>query len=353
MSTDSTQADGKPKSALMTGKIRLIVFIGLFVTSFASAQDTAQKPILDTSFLETDYDMLFNELDALLDSVSAPRNFTLFNIGIGNSYFNYEEKAGTSLSSEKRITFTPSLAYFSKAGWGVSGTAVIVNDGMNYNPYQFYLTGSYDYLKSNQFITGIALTHFFTKDSLPFYTSPLKNEVYVYFASKKLWIKPSVAFSYGWGSRSDYNEREDQITELRLGLKGFTRINTKESVNDLNLHTSVRHDFYWLDVLGKHDYIRFTPQLVFTSGTQKFGFNQTTSSYATVPRTGTNVLYNSDEVFLDDQLYFQPLSFSTYLKTEYSKGKFFIQPQLILDYYFPAAEKKFTTAFIMNAGVIF
>jgi hypothetical protein len=105
--------------------------------------------------------------------------------------------------------------------------------------------------------------------------------------------------------------------------------------------------------LGKNDYIRFTPQVVFASGTQKFGFNQTSSTYATIPRTGANFLYSSDQVYLDDEIYFQPLSLSAYLKTEYSRGKFFIQPQLVLDYYFPATEKNFTTAFVMNAGVIF
>ena len=94
-----------------------------------------------------------------------------------------------------------------------------------------------------------------------------------------------------------------------------------------------------MDVLGGNDYVRFTPQLVFTSGTQKFGFNQTSSTYATVPRTGANVLYSSDRVYLDDQMYFQPLSVSAYLKTEYAKGKFFIQPQLVFDYYIPATEK--------------
>jgi hypothetical protein len=116
---------------------------------------------------------------------------------------------------------------------------------------------------------------------------------------------------------------------------------------------SVRHDFYWLNVLGKRDYVRFTPQIYFTSGTQKFGFNQTSSTYATLPRTGANVLYSTDNVALDDRVYFQPLSLSTYFKGEYSIGKFFLQPQLVFDYYFPATDRNLTTAFFVNAGVIF
>jgi hypothetical protein len=337
----------------MTRKMRLVFLLGLFITLSSSAQQPAKPADIDTSFAGLDYDDLFNELDQLLDSLTAPKSFALFNIGIGYNYFNYRSKSSYLLETNKKLTYSPSLAYYSKTGLGISANSIIVNDGVNLNPYQFNVTGSYDYLKSNKFITGIALTHFFTKDSLPFYTSPLKNEVYSYFTYKKLWFKPSVAVSYGWGSRSAYEERQEYITSLRLILNGFTRINTRESVNDFNVTGSVRHDFYWLDVFGKRDYIRFTPQVVFTSGTQKFGFNQTSNTYATLPRTGANVLYSSDNVYLDDQLLFQPLSLSTYLKAEYSKGKFFLQPQLIFDYYFPATEKNFTTAFVMNAGVIF
>ena len=337
----------------MTGKMRLVFLIGLFIAISSSAQKPEKHPDIDTSFADLDYDDLFNEIDLLLDSLTKPRSFGLFNIAAGYNYFNYESKGSYLLTSDRKMTFSPTLSYFLKNGLGVSVNSIVVNDGQKLNPYQFNLTGSYDYTKNRRLITGVSLTHFFTKDSLPFYTSPLKNELYSYFTCRGFWLKPSVAVSYGWGSRNSYQEQEDYITSLRLAATGFTRIHTRESVNDFNVMGSLRHDFYWLNVLGKRDYVRVTPQFVFTSGTQKFGFNQSSSTYATLPRTGANVLYSSDNVYLDDQTYFQPLSLSTYLKAEYSKGKFFIQPQLIFDYYFPADEKNLTTAFVMNAGVIF
>lgn len=341
------------KIICMTGKMRLVLLLAIFFAISSSAQKPAKQPDIDTSFADVDYDELFNELDLLLDSLTKPRNFGLFNIAVGYNYFNYESKASYALVANKKLTYSPTLSYFFKNGLGMSLNTIVVNDGQKLNPYQFNFTGSYDYLKNPKLIAGISFTRFFTKDSLPFYTSPLKNEVYSYFTYRHFWLKPSVSFSYGWGSRSSVRQREEYITSLRLAAKGFTRIHTRESVNDFNLMASVRHDFYWLNVLGKRDYIRVTPQIVFTSGTQKFGFNQTSSTYATLPRTGTNVLFNSDKVFLDDQLYFQPLSLSGYLKAEYSKGKFFVQPQLICDYYFPANEKNLSTVFLMNAGVIF
>lgn len=323
----------------------------LFVVTFCFAQKEKQPPAIDTAF--TDYDELFSELDALIDSLMAPRSFTIFSIGMGNGFFTYDSKSGTTTETRRRLAYAPSLGYYDKSGFGVGVGASVVNDGAGMNPYQFSVTGSYDYQQKKSFITGISLSHYFTKGDLPFYTSPLQNEAYGYFTYRKLWFKPSVGLSYGWGNRDDFEEREEQIQNIQLAQKGFTRINTRESVIDFNLTTSIRHDFYFLKVLSGNDYVRITPQLSFASGTQQFGFNQTSNTYATVRRTGRSVLYSTENIALDNQLYFQPVSLTAFLKTEYSIGKFFFQPQVMFDYYFPATENNFTTSFIVNAGFVF
>jgi hypothetical protein len=108
-----------------------------------------------------------------------------------------------------------------------------------------------------------------------------------------------------------------------------------------------------LNTLSKNDYVRITPQISFVSGTQQFGFNQTSTTYATIRRTGRNILYSTENIALDDRLYFQPISLTAFLKTEYSIGKFFVQPQLLFDYYFPATENNFATSFVVSTGFVF
>jgi hypothetical protein len=299
------------------------------------------------------YDELFAELDNFLDSVTAPRTMMLLNLGVTNVFLNYETQSSFDVTTTRRISYSPSFGYFHKKGFGINITSQIVNDGQHLNPYQFMLTGSYDYLKSTSFISGINITRFFTKDSLPFYTSPLLNEVSAYFTYRKWWFKPSVIAAYGWGSRKEYEEREAYITSLRLRPNGYTRINTEETVSDLSLTFSLRHDFYKLAPLGEKSYFRFTPQLSFTSGTQKFGFNQSSNTYGTRRTSNRSELYSSESNYLDDELYFQPISVGAFLKTELSYGKCYVQPQLAASYYFPATDKHFSSAFIVNAGVIF
>ncbi|HYO23182.1 MAG TPA: hypothetical protein VER36_12320 [Flavisolibacter sp.] len=313
------------------------------------AQKQKDTPSFDTSFI--DYDDLFAELEAFIDSLSAPKSFAILNVTVGQSFFTYQPDAKTT-EARKQFIYAPSVGYFDKSGFGVSAGASVINDGTGLNPYQFSLAGSYDYQKNKAFITGLAFTHYITKDALPFYTSPLQNELYAYFTHRKSWFKPSVGLSYGWGSREDFEEREEKIKGIKLARRGVTRITTTESVSDFSLLTSIRHDFYFREKLAS-DYIRITPQISFVTGTQQFGFNQTANTYVTVRRTGQNVLYATENMAMDDQLNFQPVSLTGFIKAEYAKRKIYVQPQLIFDYYFPASSNNFSTAFIINAGLLF
>jgi hypothetical protein len=131
-----------------------------------------------------------------------------------------------------------------------------------------------------------------------------------------------------------------------------TRITTKESIVDFSLTTSLRHTFYWLNLSSRGDCIKFTPMLAFSVGTQQFGFNENTVKSSSLRNTA-HVQYSRGDVKLDENLELQPLSLTLYLRPEYSIGKFFIQPVLTVDYYFPGQENKLTTFFSLNAGCMF
>lgn len=362
-------------------------------------------PILsDTTFY--DYDEIFSELDALLDSLYTPRSFVVASVSAGNGFFQYASTAANAkVAARQQLVVSPSLGFFHKSGFGLNAGASIIHDSSRLKPFQFSLTGTYDYLKNMKFITGVSYTRFFTKDNLSFYTSPLQNEVYGYFTYRDHWLKPSVAASYGWGSRKDVQEQTTLIQEIvekaangrgpgnnnsgngngngnngngnngngnppsgipiggNPGNGGVeiiegtetTRTTTYESIADFSLMLSVRHDFYFLKLLSKKDYVRLTPQLSFTGGTQQFGFNALSTSSLTVSNRSKNinVVTGQQDIALEDRLQFQPLSVTALLRTEYATGKFFIQPQFYLDYYFPAPEKNLTASFLINAGFIF
>ena len=344
--------------------IRKLVFV-LFLFWYGIPGAVAQKatPSKDSLLnVLVDYDELFTELDSFLDSLLAPRSYAVVNVGVGTGFYDYLSSQDLVLKSTRGWVITPSAGYYHKSGFGISATAAILNEKPNLNPYQFLTSLSYDYLKSMKFVTGVAASHFFTKDSLDFYTSPLKNELYAYFVYRDLWFKPSVSARYGWGTRNSVTEREEYITSLRKRKKKQTVIdttvittqeNTTESVSDFSLVFSVRHDFYWLNVLSKKDFVRLTPQINFISGTQTFGFNQTINTYSSPVNQKKNEFFISENTNLDERTNFQPLAISASLRSEFSIGKYFIQPQFMVNYYLPAPEKNISAAFALNTGFIF
>jgi hypothetical protein len=336
----------------MIRRVIILSFLIWFVYSANGQKDSSSQkdPLLGMS---VDYDDLFNELDAFLDSLLAPRTYTVINLGASTGFYDYIPDEGFILETKRKFILTPSVGYYHKSGLGISGSVAILNEKPKLNPYQFLTSVSYDYLKSMKFVTGISATHFFTRDTLDFYTSPLKNELYAYFTYRDLWFKPSVAASYGWGSRSSYEERERYITSLRLRRRGYTRIDTEERISDFNIMVSVRHDFYWLNVFTQKDYLRLSPHISFTSGTQKFGFNQTTNTYGSTRIQKKDEPSRSENINLDDRMEFQPLSVSASLKSELSIGKYFIQPQFMVNYYLPVPDKNISTVFALNTGFIF
>ena len=334
---------------------KYLIATGFFLLSISGFSQIAPKdtvPVsnndltVDTSF---DYDELLNEMDIFLDSLLMPRSYFLASISAGSGYFNYSKRG--KLETVKKAVYTSTIGYYHKTGPGITISENIINDNQQLNLYQFSVSPSFDLIKNHSWIAGVSYTRYFSKDSLPFYVSPLQNEFNAYFLWRKSWVQPGITASYGWGSRSEYEKREKYIRLLRLRRLGYIfSTNTEEKVSDFSIAASVRHSFYKMHILSQKDYIKFTPQLTFSAGTQKFGFNRTTSAYSANVRNAVNLLYSTGDISVDKELKFQPLSLSLYLRPEYNFGKFFVQPQFILDYYFPA--ENLAALFSINAGII-
>ena len=340
-------------------KHHLITAVFFFVSvagfSQTSPKDTIPVPAHETLDIDTsfNYDELLDDMGLFLDSLLKPRSYFLASVSAGSNYFNYWTRANTKLESIKKNLYSPVLGYYHRSGPGITITGNITDDETKVNLYQVAVSPSFDFIKNSNWIGGFSYVRYFTKDSLPFYTSPLQNEFNGYFIWRKSWVQPGITVSYGHGSRSDFKKRERYIQFLRRRRRGtiINTTNTNETVADFSATASVRHSFYWMHIFGKKDYIKLTPQLAFSAGTQKFGFNRTSSIYAVNLRNAANLLYNTGDVNVDNELKFQPLSLSLYLRPEYDIGKFFIQPQFILDYYFPS--DNLSARFSLNAGVIF
>ena len=318
-------------------------------------QGNAQQSTLDSLFAKGDstavMDSLLKDFGNYLDSISKPKSFFALNMGVGNGYFSFENKNSVFLTNTQRIIVTPSAGYYHKTGLGITATSFFLMDGSNSQLYQFAVTPSYDYLGSKKLGFGFAFTRYFEKDSLPFYTTPIANEFFGYFTVKKLWIRPTLSISYGWGSNTEYQQKQTLIWRERLQryTRGFVYIKNKESVQDFATILSLKHDFDFYRLFVREDAFSVTPVFLFTASTQSFGFN-TSYQYST-NGVRANVLPSNQKI--SDQTSFRPQSISFILRTDYNVRKFFVMPQLLLDYYLPDADQHLSVGYSVTAGFNF
>jgi hypothetical protein len=343
--------------------VRFIAILSLLFVAVPGAV-SAQDPVKDTSAVVADdidfdsledLDALMDDLEAFMDSILRPRSFLAVNISLTQGYFNYKGTGTTRIESVSTPTYSPFLAYYHKSGFGIAGTGFLMNDRGDLNFYQFSLSPSFDYLRDLRLATGISYTKYFSRDSLDFYVSPLTNELSAYFTWRKSWLRPTIMANYAWGSREELDMRLAFIERLwlRRRILNWLQQNYDRNISDVSVTLSVLHDFYFLKMLGKKDYARITPQVAFTAGTQQFGFNQRLNNYTLQRISRADLLSSSREYDLDGNREFKPLSVSFTLRAEYGIGKFFVQPQLLMDYFIQAKEKPLSTIFAVNAGFNF
>lgn len=338
----------------------LVLLLTLGITSTCLAQkntpDTAITAGVDLDDMD-DLDDLLNDLELFLDSLLRPRSYTVIGLSFSPGYYNYKGSllTQTRIHTKSKLTWAPMLAYYHRSGLGISASGFMIEEEGKLNLFQYAITPSFDYLSNRSLATGISYTRYFSKDSLRFYVSPLQNELSAYFTYRKSWLRPSVIVNYAWGTREELKMRLAFIESLRLRrrLLDYLQSRYDQSVSDISVTATLVHDFYWLQVLGKKDNIRLTPQLLFTSGTQQYGFNQKANDYSLTKLTRSNLLATAREFNLDSRKEFKPLSLGFCLRAEYGTGKFYIQPQCLVDYYFPAKENNWSTIFSVNAGFNF
>lgn len=287
-------------------------------------------------------------MDAILEGMATPKNFFSAAIGTGTGFFNYKSTSGEIFQTEKKLLFSPTLSYIHKSGFGITTTAYAVSQKDGINAYQFSATPSYDYSERRIFSTGAAFTKYFTKKDLAFYTTPIRNEAYGYFNLKRYRVQPGIAVAYGWGSRTEYTHRALDIERLRrIRDSRLIRIRTDESIRDLSLLLSVKHEFNWFNVFADKDLFTLTPVLLLSSGTQNFGFN---TSFHSRSKTVNNFLPGNQ--YITGKTSFDTQSATAIVRADYSVGRFFIQTQVLFDYYLHTADNRFNNALAIVGGII-
>ncbi len=334
---------------------RLFTVIFICVGTLSGGSSIAQHSRIDALFSGGDtsavLDSLLKDFDAYLDSLIQPKSFFNVSAGFGTGFFSFKDNTALNYQIKNKAIFSPEVSYFHKSGLGITLTSYMLKDNAKLNAYQYAVSPTYHFIKRNQFSTGISYTRFYTKENLTFYTTPIQNEIYAFFNLKKWWLEPGIAMSYGWGSKTEFEHKEVDIylKRLKSSRKKLIVIQRDESVRDFSTLFSLRHSFVFSDVLLKKDMLTIRPVLLLSAGTQNFGFNTTFTTNATM--NSSNFLPPNSNISDVRGLDFQSSTFI--LQLDYSLGKFYVLPQVMMDYYLHPADKRFNSVVSFTVGMNF
>jgi hypothetical protein len=328
----------------MTARVLTVM---LTLSLFCHRGEAQTLPPVDSSLSALSNDSLLQAIRDLVKDIDVRKSMVSASIGVGNRLYSMRNDGmNAQQSTLNQFALTPMVSYVHKSGLGITGmTYGKIGDG-NLTPYQFVLSPSYDRMGRGKLAYGVSYAHYFVRNDLDFYATPLTNELYGYIHTRKTWLEPGL--SVGWAGGG---YREVRVLDTTLfGIPRHIEDTLKVHLQDLTLAASLSHDFNFDDVLFKGDGISLEPRLSLVAGTTAYTYDlKRTVLLHRRLLTATRIRAGSKTG--DTGFQMQSAGFS--LTGSYLIGKWALSPQYYLGYYFQDSEHPFTQLFSLSVMVMF
>ena len=315
-----------------------LVLATLFVFNGYSQKDTlsrSDKAALD-SMIKND------EFLKLLDKTSTVD----ISIGIGNGSFSGANLAVNATGVTNQIVFTPALFYHHKSGFSVGISPFFTKDSSKMVLYQTGLTASYDYY-GKDVNTGVSYTRYLSDANKYNNKSLYQNDIFAYLKKAKGLIQPGISIGYASGNYKEVNLVTFIPPLPAPQVPRLVRDSTNNKASYFSFSASAEHDFSWYNVFDKDDEFDLVPSLIVNTGSDKNTATHTNRLYDRLPK-----LSNRKKVTENNK--FQLQSIAASLDITYTIGKFYLQPNIYVDYYLPSTTaKRLSSIFSVVAGITF
>ena len=274
-------------------------------------------------------------------------SYTDIFVSVGNGLFSENNQAVNATGVSNQIVLTPGVSYHFKGGFSIGAAGFFTKDegssGMSL--YQTGLSAGYDY-DGDAVKAGISYTRFLSDRNKYNTKSLYQNDIFGYLKKAAGIIQPGVTFGFANG-----NYKEVFKTKYRRPLIGDTvlvRDSTNNKTSYFSATISVEHDFIIYKVFSDKDELDIIPSVFLNSGSDKTTITHTNRLYDRLPANSRLKKTQAE----NNKFQLQSLAFS--LDLTYSIGKFFIQPNIYLDYYLPSTtSKRFSSIYSVTAGFSF
>ena len=214
--------------------------------------------------------------------------------------------------------------------------------------YQTGLSAGYEH-NGKDIDVGIAYTRFLSDKNKYNNKSLYQNDIYAYIKKAKGIIQPGLALGFDNGQYKQV-DFASVLIKRPLNPRGDTTISGKDSTDNKTSYFSVsgniEHDFSFHKLFSKDDELEFVPSFIINLGSDKLTQIHTNKIFSTKAL--------SRRKRIDSNNKFEVQSIAASFDFNYNVGKFFLQPNLYLDYYLPKTTvKRFTAIYSITAGLTF
>lgn len=329
-------------------KIYLLLCTALLCCTLSFAQTTDSLSKQDKALLDS-----MMEKDEFLKLLKDdPKNSVDVSIGIGNGSFSAHNNAANATGVDNKIIFTPSVVYRLKSGFNFGATAFLTSDSAKGTElYQTGLSAGYEY-DGKAVTTGITYTRYLSDKNKYNTKSLYQNDIYAFIKKAKGIIQPGLSLGFNNG---EYKEADIASVLLKrpLNPRGDTVItgidSTTNKASYFSVTANIEHDFSFYKLFSKDDELDFTPSLMLNFG--KDNLEQTHTNTINRPLVKKLLAQRKKTVPTNT---FEVQSVAASFDFTYSVGKFFLQPNVYLDYYLPeTTTKRLTAIYSITAGFSF
>ena len=320
----------------------LFVFV-LTVTGFSQKEkiSKADKAALDSMARKDEFLNMENDKKGSILEVG---------IGIGNGTFSMHNRSINATGTTNDLIFTPSVIYHHKSGLSIGVTSYIASDSAKSGLYQTGIIGSYDY-DGKEFNAGISYTYFITDINKFNNKSIYQNDVSAYIKSARGALRPLLELGYASGKYKEINYVPFTPGPPLPPITRYVHDSTENKTSYFAVTIGVEHVFSLYNIFNKEDGLEITPSIVLNSGNDKLTTTHLNAAYAKLSyasRRKRNLLTSN----VNQKFKIQ--SVGAAIDMNYTIGKFFVRPNLYVDYYLPSTTAtRLTAIWQLMLGVSF
>ena len=267
-------------------------------------------------------------------------------IGIGNGSFSGDNPAVNATGVTNQVVITPALFYHHKSGLSIGISPFFTKDSSKMVLYQTGLTASYDYY-GKEVNTGVSYTRYLSDANKYNNKSLYQNDIFAYLKKAKGLIQPGISIGYASGNYKEVNLVTFIPPPPAPQVPRLVRDSTNNKTSYFSFSASAEHDFSWYNVFDKDDEFDLVPSLIVNTGSDKNTATHTNRLYDRLHK-----LSNRKKVTENNK--FQLQSIAASLDITYTIGKFYLQPNIYVDYYLPSTTaKRLSSIFSVVAGITF